>query len=362
MIIRILIYDLLLANAVFHTTPRPTKAGMLISGWHKSQGDSVVLTDVVPDFGRYDKVYIIKDAEELAHEPQWLKNDNLVLVGKGWPSPTWETKWETAMPDQFLYRGWADAWRARYPSVSEARMASFYRRPVLLRQDGKIVIPAKDNNIIIIDDDLHIWDKDGDNLCKVPTRNGLLLYPIELDGRWEAALKIFEQRHLLRRNLWFDFKSTISEEELQEACELLNLCKPGRMMRIRMHSWANSDAEWAKEIPNMYEKLARFRNETGRRVWCVPHNINSYTHTRILKEFKRWTAMNQGYNNNSLFTYIIYDSCRNMVAMAEFFKDPYDYVARKRQGTNKFSQMLAFIEEEPELMDVITTSYQRSGY
>ena len=362
MVIKILIYDLLLASMIFHSTPHPSKSGMLISGWHKSQGDSVVLTDTTPDFERYDIVYIIKDSVELVHEPHWFKHNNIVLVGKGWPAPVWETEWETAMPDQFLYRGWADAWRAKYPTVLEKRMESFYRKPVLLRQNGKIVLPEKEDRLLIIDDDLHIWDKDGEVLCQVKTKYSLLLYPIKLDGRWEAALKVFEKRHLLRANLWFEFDSTISDEELQQACDLLNLHKPGRMMRIKMHSWANSDEEWRQEIPNIYRKLEKFRNEVGRKIWSVPHNINSYTHTRILKEFKRWTAMNQGYNNNSLFTYIVYDGCRDMIAMAEFFKDPYDYVAKKRRGTNKFGELIKFIEEEPELMDIITTSYQRGGY
>lgn len=336
--------------------------GLLISGWHKSQGHTVVLTDEVPNFNLYDLVYIMKDAPELVHDPQWLKEENVIPVGKYWNIPTeWNDEWEEALPDKFLYQNWAQNWMKKYPTIAKERMEPFFREPIKIKQKNHFKIPEGEN-LLIIDNDMHIWDKDGEILSSIPMIQGKLLYPLQLDGRWEAGIKIFSQRHLKRQNFWSEFQSTISFEEMAEAVDLLKSHSLGRLFRIRMHSWAYSHEEWKEELKKTYYILEYFRLNAGKKIWSEPHNIHLFEYPRILKELKRWTAMNGGYNKNSLFTYIIFDGCRSMQFMTEFFKDPYTYVENKRFGSNKFKELIPFMENEPELMDIITTSYSKAGY
>lgn len=360
---RIVIFDVLLSTVIFHSTPRPTMPALLISGWHKSQGHQVLLTDEPPSFALYDQVYIVKDAPELFHEPEWLTYNNVSLVGKGWEGmEIWNPEWETALPDRHLYQNWAENWMKRYPTISPERMESFFRRPVKLKQGKNIVVP-EGRDLLIIDDDMHIWDKDGSVLKEVPMKNGWLLYPVRMNGRWEAGLEIFNAKHLKRRNLWFDFDfNTSPPEELKAAQDLLHSKPPGRMMRIKMHFQARSNNEWVELIPQVYQTLADFRNNCGKRIWAEPHYISHFSHPRILTELKRWTSMNAGYNKNSLLDYMLFDGCRNTEKIAEFVQDPYAYIAQKKHGKNKFVELVPFMETYPELVDIISTSYSKVGY
>lgn len=360
---RIVIFDLLLSSLTFHSTPRPTMEGLLISGYHKSCGDQVLLTDEPPNFALYDRIYIIKDAPELFHDPEWLTHDNVILVGRYWDGMgEWKEEWDTALPDRYLYEGWAENWMKRYPTVAKDRMESFFRRPVKLKQGKNIIIP-EGNDLIIIDNDMHIWDKDGKVLKEVPMRNGWLLYPIKLDGRWKSGLDIFEARHLKRRNLWTEFDlNNSTDEDLHEAQMLLTERPPGRMFRIKMHFEARTNSEWLEVLPRAYQTLADFRNNCGKRLWAEPHYITAFDYPRILTELKRWSAMNAGYNKNSLLDYMLFDGCRNTEKLAEFLAEPYDYIKKKKHGKNKFIELVPFMEEYPELVEIISTSYKKAGY
>ena len=358
---KVAILDLLLAKCIFHSTPRPTKAGMLISGWHKTQGDSVVLADEFPNPAWYDIIYIIKDGYDLVHDPQWLQNDNVVLVGNYWEMPvTWNVEWENALPDKYLYRGWAERWMAKYPSVSMKRMLPFFMTPFLIKRGDKIVEP-EGKDLLIIDDDMHVWDADGKLLAGAPISNARMLYPISLDGRWEAAINIYNQKHIYRELLWFDFHSTISDEELGAAIELMQTQKLSRMFRMRLHSTAHSDAEWDKEIKRCYHILGRIRMEVGKRVRYEPHNIHCYSHPRIIMEMKRWTGRGEVYNKNSVLSYMLMDGCRDLDKMANFIHDPYKYLTNSRMGSNKLVDLVSYIEQKPHMVDIISTSYPKGG-
>ena len=360
---RVLIFDLLLARTTFHTTPRPTMAALLISGWHKSQGHTVVLADEMPNFNLYDKVYIIKDDKELFHDPKWLTYDNIVLVGQYWNMPTyWNREWNEAIPDQFLYQNWATNWMERYPSISKTRMENFFRKPVKIKQGNRIIVPEGDN-LLIIDNDMHIWDRKGEILRDAPIRNASLLYPLQLDRRWDAVLDIFNQRHIKRRTLWTRFSGNkMSDEDLETAISVLHKHKPSRMLRIKMHLEAFSHEEWCELIERAYFILEEFRMKAAKRIWVDLNYIDYFNHPRVLLELKRWTAMNAGYKNNSLFSYIVYDSCRNFENMVDFFYDPYEFIRQGKKGTNVLKPLVKFIEDCPELMDIITVDYGKAAY
>ena len=362
---RVVIFDLFLASCSFHTTPKPSTEAMLISGYHKTSGDSVALTDEPPDFALYDKVYIIKDKPELFHEPEWLTYSNVVLVGKYWEGVETEynPEWDLALPDKYLYKGWADSWRKKYPSISDDRMESFYREPVKIKQGNDIVIP-EGKNLLIIDNDMEEWDFNCEVLNSVPSTNIIMLHPFILTpNRWEHVLVCFGQRHIKRKVLWNEFTlNDYNSEDLTNAQNILNQYKAGRMFRVKMHVWADSHEEWEEQLVRSYNVLGDFRMNCGKRIWLEPHQIEKFSHPRILTELKRWTAMNQGYAKNSLFDYIVYDGCRDTEKMASFFYDPYEYLAKKRQGKNKLNPLVDFMETHPHLVDLITTSYPKPAY
>lgn len=361
---KVVIYDIFLGTMIFHSTPRPTMLGMLISGFHKSRGDQVLLTDEMPDVGLYDKIYLLKDAPDLFHDPQWLIQDRVIPVGKYWEGviPIWNPEWELALPDTRLYQNWANNWIARYPTITKSRLESFYRTPVKMKQGNNIKVP-EGNNLIIIDDDIDEWDENYEILKNSPIKNAILLYPLKLDGKWDAVLDTFSQKHLKRQYFWADMNfKNYNEDEINKAIEIYQKYAPGRMFRIKCHVEGNSNEEWIELIPKIYYFLERFRLECTKRVFIQPHGIDNFEFPRILTELKRWTAKDMGYAKNSLFDYMVYDGCRNVEKMAELLCDPYAYIAGKKLGKNKFVELIPFVEKYPELMDVITKSYNKAGW
>lgn len=361
---RIVIFDLKFTNYIYHSTPSPSMETILISGYYKSKGAQVIFSDTIPDFGVYDKVYIVKDAPNLFHHPEWLSYTNVYPVGRYWEGiePTYDIDWESGMPDINIYQNWVENWIKKYPSYNPKRLNSFFRRPVKLKQGNKITAPEGDN-LLIIDNDLHIWDKECKVLSELNVKSMKLLYPMILDGRWEEALKCFSLKHIYRGDFWAEMNfEYYDEEKIKEVIEIFNKYKPGRLFRIKCHVSGQSNQEWVELIPRIYKLLEDFRMDAGKRIFIEPHGIENFQFPRILQELKRWTGKDMGYTKNSLFDYMVFDGCRDVFKMAEFFQDPYDYLEKKKHGKNKFIELIPFIETYPELMDVITKSYGKAGW
>ena len=364
---KIAILDLNFMTYSYHSTPQASMYVMLISGWHKAKGDSVSFADAYPDTKMYDKVYIVKDRLGLEHISSWLIPHNVFPVGNYWDKEGIESfydeDWETTPPDNTIYWNWLDRWTTRYPKYNKIRLAHFYLEPVKIRQKGKNYWPSG-ADYLILDNDMEEWDPEFLEMLDQPISRVRFAYPIPLDGRWDAVLKFIKYGPCLRTDLWLemDYENYPTEEDYQAAADIWVKYSLGRMLKLRLNVKCNSHEEWSEAIPKIYKGLAIFRLTGKKRLRVQPYNIETFNHPRILMELKRWTGRTQGYAKNSLFDYILFDGTRDMTRVEKFLTDPYEYTNNGRFGTNKFKEVLRFIEAEPELFYVITESYNVSGY
>lgn len=364
---RIAILDLNFMTYSYHSTPQASMYVMLISGWHKAKGDTVSFADVYPDTKFYDKVYIIKDRPGVDHLSSWLIPNNVIPVGNFWANDGVEAfyneAWERTPPDNTIYWGWLDRWTERYPKYNKERLAHFYLEPVKIRQGEKNYWPAGEG-FLILDNDMKDWDPAFLDMMEQPMRQVRFAYPIPVDGRMREALYFIKYGPCSRADLWLemDFKNYPTLESYQEAADLWAEFALGRMLKLRLNFECNSHAEWAEALPRVYDGLAAFRMTAKKRVRVQPFNIDSFKYPRILVELKRWTGRTQGYAKNSLFDYMIFDGTRGTERVEGFLTDPYDYIAKRKLGTNKFKEILEFMENEPELFYKITESYPKPAY
>ena len=362
---RIGILDLNFMTYTYHSTPQASMYTMLISGWHKANRDTVVFLEEYPNPRFYDKVYIIKDRRGVGHIGSWLIPSNVFPVGNYWDKEGIESyydkKWETAPPDNTIYWGWLDRWKERYQKYNFARLEHFYRTPVKIMQNGVKVFPSG-SNLLILDNDLETWDYDFSQLAEQDITNIRFAYAIPIDGRWEEVLTYIKYGPLYREYLFIDMDyNNYTDEEFVKSALIWSKFKLGRMPRLLLNVECFDDDEWKVAIKRIYKALAEFRMIGGKMLRVQPFNIESFKHSRILVELKRWTGRSSIYVKNSLFDYILFDSSRNANLTKEFLRDPYMYTKKKKMGTNKLKSILDFIEEEPELFYIITESYPKAG-
>lgn len=361
----VLIFDLSFMTYIYHSTPQASMYPMLISGWHKSRGDNVGFIDEVPSFKLYDIVYIVKDGRDLFHDPNWLTHDNVVPVGEDWKKegiePFYNTEWELAPPDNTIYWAWLDDWVQRYPKYNKNRLEHFYRIPHKCFRKGKFYLPTE-KNTIIIDRDYQKYDPDFSEILKAELVDLRFAHSLVLDGAWEEVLYFIAQRTTTREyiKLTMNFEN-YDDKSIQEAIEIWNKYKQGRMVRINLYITADSHEEWRESLKKLYLWLGWFRMLSKKRIAVYPYAVEKFKHPRVLTEYKRWTGRSVGVNKNSLIDYMLYDGCRDTQKILDFLEDPYLYVQNKRQGTNKFKDLLTFAEEEQELLYIFSESYPQGA-
>lgn len=361
---KIAIFDLQFANYIYHSAPRPSMYTMLISGYHKTKGHAVSLLWKVPDFGSFDIVYINKDDYDLFHDPSWLTYENVKCVGGFWGEidTFYNEDWEEAMPDLQIYKGWTEMMQEKYSTYSDKKLELFTKyKPVKIKQKNRITSPEGEN-LLIIDNDMHIWDKDCKILQELNINKSVILYPFELDGRWDAVLEAVACRHLRRDKMWANMNiENYNDESIQDAIDIWNKYKIGRMFRIKLHVKGEVSSDWESLIPTALKVMKEFRMQSKKRLFFTPHQMETFSHPRILMEMKRWSGKDMGYAKNSVFDYILYDGIRDINKIIEFLEEPYEYVNKKKHGTNKLIEVLDFIETYPELIEYITESYPQGA-
>ena len=350
------IFDIRFGTYIYHSTPNPTTETLLLAGYEKEQGNIPMLTTSPPEFSRYKRVYIVKDTEDLFYDPEWLKYGNVVLVGPGWAETEHNPEWEEALPDMEIYAQWIANWRERYPKFSANRLVKFYMKPHKLQQGKRIVLPKEESLII----DRHP-EQNIEALSEIDKKH-YLLNPLKIDGLWAEALEYFAQRVVVRNNFWARINlAEYDENSTQEAIEIYNSYKPGRMFRIKAYDFAKTDEEWIERLRFAYWFFGEFRMQSKKRLFYEPIGHEGLFIERVIKEYKRWCAKDMGYKKNSLFDYMLYDGMRTLDLVASVLYDPYEHTFRKRQGSNKFSQLIPIIETYPEVMDIITKSYPQGA-
>lgn len=364
---KIAILDLNFMTYSYHSTPQASLYAMLISGWHKAQGDTVSFADNPPDPKFFDKIYIIKDRPGVGHLSSWLIPNNVILVGNYWDKEGIESfydeDWETTPPDNTIYWGWLDRWTERYPKYNRERLNHFYLEPIKVRQKGKNYWPQGEK-FLILDNDMEQWDPSFTEMLEQPIEKVRFAYPIPVDGRERDVLSFIKYGPCMRTDLWLemDYINYPTLEDYEKAAAIWAEYSLGRMLKLRLNFECKTHAEWAEAIPRVYDGIAAFRMIVKKRVRVQPFNIESFDYPRVLIELKRWTGRAQGYAKNSLFDYILFDGTRGMERVEGFLTDPYEYIKKKRLGTNKFKEILVFMENEPDLFYKITESYPQAGY
>lgn len=349
----------------YHSTPQASMYTMLISGWHKSRGDNVIFTDEPPNYSLYDIVYLIKDRIGVQHVNSWLIPDNAVPVGDYWAEDGIEAfynkEWETTPPDNTIYWPWLDRWTEKYAKYNKSRLEHFYRTPVKIKQKEKIIWPQGED-YLILDNDMRDWDPKFEEFMEQDLKKVRFAYPIPVDGRWREVLTFLTLKQASREYLFLDmFYENYTDKDFEEASDIWAEFALGRMVRVHLNVKLSNQEEWEKAIPRIYEALAQFRMKGKKMVRVQPFNIDTFSHSRILTEMKRWTGRNMGYAKNSLFDYILFDSMRDTKLIEQFLRDPYQYLEQGRYGVNKLGEVVSFAEEFPDLLKCIAKSYPKAG-
>lgn len=357
---RVALFDLqFLKYTKFHT-PIPSTAGLIVAGYHKAQGDKVVLLDKTPKFKTYDIVYIIKDDWDLYHDTAWLRHDNIRLVGRFWDAAltTWDKEWESYPPDMTPYRNWAELWLKKYPFYKAARIDHFWYRPVLLKVGNKILNPEGDF-ILLIDYDLHTIDDEYEVLSTLNIKALRMLHPLDITYNTEAAFEFLKQSNV-RRNLWTTFDKEIPEEEMDRLINIWNKYRLGRT--IRMKIWIDDTVRgWDAEIERTLDLLSRWREEAGKRIYIEPVDQFSYKYPFLLTELRRWSGKDMGYAYNSLLDYMIYDYFQqNIHYIIDFFTQP-EVIMSTRDPNSKIYKIYDLIINEPELTKLIGKPVKRKA-
>jgi hypothetical protein len=360
--LRVGLFDLQLLKYVYVNTPYPSTAGLLLAGYHKAENDQVILLDKIPNFNLYDIVYIIKDDWDLYHEAEWLRYDKVVLVGRYWDSSisTWKPEWTEALPDMTPYRKWAELWLERYPSYKAERIDHFWYTPVLLKTNKRILNPEGEK-ILLIDYRLDSIDADYSTLMSLNIKSLQMLHALNVTNNTRYAFQFLKQKNIVKRGLWLTIDTNITQTAMLDIIQAWKEFKLGRMARIKLWITAKDDVEWKEELYYIINLLALWREQAGKRLFIEPVDLYSYSYPDILIALRRWTGRDMGYAYNSLIDYLIYDSIKDNKSIIDFFIDPYEYISNKRLGWKKMQSLVTFIEEQPELTQLLSTPVKGKG-
>lgn len=351
---RILLFDLQFLKYTRLHTPFPSTAGVLVAGYHKSIGDKVLLSDTVPNFSMYDTVYIIKDDWDLYYDPEWLRNGNVVLIGKFWPSglSEWKEEWENYPPDIRPYATWAEGWLKKYPRVKRDRLAHFFHQPILIKNNKRIYQPDIPN-ALILDYEPHKIDEDYQTLRELNIDSIKFLHPIDISYNTPEALKLLKQKNITgQKTAKIDVHTP--QKELSAIITLWKEMKMSRLVRLKSWITASNDEEWDELILHTLQFLEQWREGAGKRIFIEPVDEYSYSYPGMLYFLRRWTGKDMGYAYNSLLDYAIYDTLHSVERIENFLIDPDAEMTRmKKDWRSKkvyhIEEMIECAEKNPQL-------------
>ena len=363
----VLLFDLQFLKFTDKHTPYPSTAGLILAGYHRAKGDSVMLSTVIPNFAMYDIVYIIKDDWDLYHDSSWLRHSNTVPVGRFWAEgiAVWDTEWEDYPPDATPYRTWVKNWLKKYPYLKEARFKPFFHDPVLIKNEKRILNPEGED-ILVIDYKPHEIDADFSTLKSLNIKSLKFLHPVNITENPSGVFELMAQANV-KDNKWATMDLDISQEKLTELIDVWNEYRPGRMVRLKVWIQAVDNESWFDEFRMIMPFLERWRNEAGKRVYVEPVDELTFDYPELLYFLRRWTGRDMGYAYNSLLDYCIYDSLQNNYRIEELFRDPEGVLAKARPHRGletklmKVGKILSFINEYPEMAELISKPVTRKG-
>ena len=214
---KIFIFALQFANYSGRSTPKPSATTMLISGYHKAKGDTVVFSARPPkNFALYDIVYINKDTDGLFHLQEWLDYPNVKAVGNFWENETvyYSEDWELTPPDITIYHEWITDFMKKFPSKNEKLFETFFQyTPFIMKQKGKIIEPSGDK-ILILDRNWIEWDCGFDIVSSLDIKRLRFAYPIPINYDYEKVCDlVYYCKNIDRNHLWLELYGLIPKEK-----------------------------------------------------------------------------------------------------------------------------------------------------
>lgn len=350
---RICIFDLEFMQYLYQSRARPGMYPMLISSFYREKGYEVVFTTEIPNFTNYEIVFINRDAPDLWYDPDWLTNANVKLTGAYWPSDLiyYDLEWEFVNPDITIFHNWVENRLKKYPSLKKNRFNEFYKTPFKMIR-GKRIVEPEGSNLLIIDDNLQLFEGVIDILKYANITNTSLSYNLFItkENVWEV-FDFLNMKTISRDNLTVDILEQ-TEDGLQEIMDAWNSYRMGRTVRLKYHLVAQTQEEWEKKIIYACNMAQNFKIQTGKRVYMEPHDRESFKYPLTLTFLKRWTGKDMGFAKNSLIDYWIYDVCKTYEAIEDFLENP------KETKKSSLETLVNFLEEyydkNPELIKAMT--------
>lgn len=351
------IVDVKIETYIYHTTPFPNRLACMISGYHKSKGDSVVLSEK-PISGYLNYIVADDPYRELYVPPELLSQPNTYTVGRSFDNPYYNEEWELYPPDLSIYLHFYENWLAKYPKYNPTRLTSYTLTPYKVQRGDTFYSPMSD--CLILDRaSIPVLEA----IVEEPSTNLIFAEPPMIDSleMFDALLTTIQKRHFRAGDMkmeieWGDFAKE-NEAALQE---IWNKYRLGRMYVIRLRVDV-SKYDSPADIREVYEFVGRWREVCGKRIGVYPVNYDA--EYRLWTEFKRWTNGRAGFNKNSLVDYIMYDGTRDLEDLAAFLKNPYEYKKKKRMGSNKLWRVIELFESaDEETILTLTTSFEKNGY
>jgi hypothetical protein len=353
---KIVIFDLKFALYNNFATPYPSLETMAISGYHKAQGDTVVLAVNEPNFLSYDKVYIIKDCDGLYHDPEWLKKPNVVLAGKYWGAlEVKESFWYEYPLDIMIYRNWIEDRIERYKNFNSTRAKMFFLEPVLMEVNGNWELDFSGQEVLICDRDIMQKDPKLKKTNQLEVSFGMFLYPFEISvDTVEVVCKFIKDTKGLisRERLWGIIYGIPSIEEQENLIATWNKYKIGRLFQWKLEYKPETDKEWMDSIEPVVDLAYRFKEKAGKRIFIYPMYYETSPYPYFFQILKRWTGSKAVFAKNNLLDYLISDTISSYKQIAQFIIDPIGYMKNIRsKGLKEAMQLLI---ENPEYLEIVS--------
>ena len=350
------IIDVRSHNYIYHSTPKPTALVCLIAGYHKAQGDSVVLSDV-PVQGCIN--YVVSDDRfnEDYMVPCLFAVENTFCVGRAFANGYYNPEWEKYPPDLTIYHNFYNNWINKYPKYNAMRLTSYTLTPFLIRRNGECFSPPPNALVLDTNIDIEIMQTIAESNSKnIIFANNPVITSLE---HFEAMLQLYGTKKIRSGDCKIEIDwSEEFKNNMDDYIALWNKYRCGRMLVIRLRIDASKASRQDKI--DIYNAMGKWRMEAGKRLGAYPANISD--DYRFWTELKRWSNSRSGYGKNSLVDYILYDGCRDVDDIARFLYNPYIYTSGRAMGNNKVWWVIDLFEsKDEELIRTFTTSYNRGG-
>ncbi len=360
---RICIFDLQLMKYTYTSFAYPSTAGLVLSGYHLGRRDSVILTDKPPTFNMYDTVYIIKDDIDLYYESEWVKFNNVVLVGRYWSKglAVWYDEWLTYPPSMMLYKRWYKAWSKNIKLIDSRKTDMFNFKPVWIKKQKQLIEP-KGDKILIIDYDPHLISPNHSFLKSLTNKEITILQWFDLTHDIKSTIELLNCPNF---NTAVPIPLIVNEQltpvKMQTIAQYwFENKKIFNNWKIKRFFQGTSNTSWKREIIKTIKVINIWREYGGISIESIPIDPMSFECPDLLNHLRMWSFSRQENQYFSLIDSILVHRIPNTEQLINLLKDPYAvWWDECRRGTNpKYIVsycIFTYLEKEPVLLRELLT-------